>query len=434
MERVGRSRRGQTALRRDPLAAETGRGRGRIPARPNSTADQVRLRPSALSQADRERAGRDRRRRVLPHRRPRSVAARRRQVHPRPAAAQGLRRPGCARRGAAARRPDDEPSPRSCATAREHRIAVVPFGGGTSVVGGLDPIRGEFRRRGVARSAPLRPADLPRRGVRPGRFRRRRHRAGRRTTARRTRLFARAFPAELRIRHHRRLRRDPLVGPGLGGLRPVQRHGSRAAHGHPGRHAWTWAAHRSRPRAPTCASCSSARRAPSASSPRCGCACTASPKPSATRRGRSPTSRPGAAALRAVTQTATGPTVIRLSDEAETGVNLATTESIGDSQITGGCLGITVFEGTKEHVESRHAETSALLAAQGGTSLGEAPARAWERGRFGAPYLRDSLLAGGRALRDARDRHRLVQHPRAESRCHRKRLPTRWPRPAPRRW
>ncbi|HZC50962.1 MAG TPA: FAD-binding oxidoreductase, partial [Mycobacterium sp.] len=59
----------------------------------------------------------------------------------------------------------------------------------------------------------------------------------------------------------------------------------------------------------------------------------------------------GAAALRAITQNATGPTVIRLSDEAETGVNLATTEAIGDNQITGGCLGITVFEGTKEHVE-----------------------------------------------------------------------------------
>ncbi|OBH35453.1 flavoprotein [Mycobacterium sp. E342] len=103
----------------------------------------------------------------------------------------------------------------------------------------------------------------------------------------------------------------------------------------------------------------------------------------------------GAAALRAVTQTATGPTVIRLSDEAETGVNLATTESIGESQVTGGCLGITVFEGTKEHVESRHAETSSLLAAHGGTSLGEAPARAWEHGRFGAPYLRDSLLSAG---------------------------------------
>jgi alkyldihydroxyacetonephosphate synthase len=103
----------------------------------------------------------------------------------------------------------------------------------------------------------------------------------------------------------------------------------------------------------------------------------------------------GAAALRAVTQNATGPTVIRLSDEAETGVNLATTEAIGEGQVTGGCLGITVFEGTKEHVESRHAETSALLTAQGGTSLGEGPAQAWERGRFGAPYLRDALLSAG---------------------------------------
>jgi alkyldihydroxyacetonephosphate synthase len=103
----------------------------------------------------------------------------------------------------------------------------------------------------------------------------------------------------------------------------------------------------------------------------------------------------GADALRAVTQTGTGPTVIRLSDEAETGVNLATTEQIGDQQITGGCLAITVFEGSAEHAESRHAETHAVLAARGGTSLGEGPARAWEHGRFGAPYLRDSLLAAG---------------------------------------
>ncbi|MCV7234508.1 FAD-binding oxidoreductase [Mycobacterium branderi] len=103
----------------------------------------------------------------------------------------------------------------------------------------------------------------------------------------------------------------------------------------------------------------------------------------------------GTAALRAVTQTGTGPTVIRLSDEAETGVNLATTDAIGEQQITGGCLAITVFEGTAAHTESRHAETRALLQANGGTSLGEAPARAWEQGRFSAPYLRDSLLAAG---------------------------------------
>jgi alkyldihydroxyacetonephosphate synthase len=103
----------------------------------------------------------------------------------------------------------------------------------------------------------------------------------------------------------------------------------------------------------------------------------------------------GAAALRAVTQTGTGPTVIRLSDEAETGVNLATTEAIGEQQLTGGCLAVTLFEGTAAHTEARHAETSAVLAAHGGTSLGEAAARAWEDGRFSAPYLRDSLLAAG---------------------------------------
>ena len=103
----------------------------------------------------------------------------------------------------------------------------------------------------------------------------------------------------------------------------------------------------------------------------------------------------GAARLRAVVQTGTGPTVIRLSDEAETGVNLATTENIGEQTVTGGCLAITAFEGTAAHTESRHAETRAVLEAHGGTSLGEAPAKAWEHGRFGAPYLRDSLLSAG---------------------------------------
>ncbi len=103
----------------------------------------------------------------------------------------------------------------------------------------------------------------------------------------------------------------------------------------------------------------------------------------------------GADALRAVTQTGTGATVLRLSDEVETGINLATTHSIGEQSVTGGCLAITVFEGSAAHTESRHAETSALLAARGGYSLGEEPAKAWEQGRFDAPYLRDALLRAG---------------------------------------
>jgi alkyldihydroxyacetonephosphate synthase len=103
----------------------------------------------------------------------------------------------------------------------------------------------------------------------------------------------------------------------------------------------------------------------------------------------------GAAALRAVTQAGAGPTVLRLSDEAETGVNLATADTIGETSITGGCLAITVFEGTTEHADSRLAETRAVMQQHGGTSLGEEPARAWEHGRFSAPYLRDSLLSAG---------------------------------------
>ena len=75
----------------------------------------------------------------------------------------------------------------------------------------------------------------------------------------------------------------------------------------------------------------------------------------------------GAAALRAVVQTGTGATVIRLSDEVETGINLATTETIGEGANTGGCLAITAFEGTEAHTASRHEETHAVLAAHGGT-------------------------------------------------------------------
>ncbi|MFJ9691268.1 FAD-binding oxidoreductase [Kitasatospora sp. NPDC101183] len=103
----------------------------------------------------------------------------------------------------------------------------------------------------------------------------------------------------------------------------------------------------------------------------------------------------GTDALRAVEQQGTGPTVIRLSDEAETMVNLAMTEKIGGTPAVSGCLAVTVFEGTAEQVAARSELTRAVLLAAGGTSLGEAPARAWEHGRFNAPYLRDSLLDAG---------------------------------------
>ena len=122
----------------------------------------------------------------------------------------------------------------------------------------------------------------------------------------------------------------------------------------------------------------------------------------------------GAAALRAITQTGTGATVVRLSDEVETGVNLATTHSIGEQSSTGGCLGVTMFEGTPEHAESRHAETRAVLLAHGGTSLGEETAKNWEKGRFDAPVPARLPAEGGCAVRDAGDGHDLVERSEAQ--------------------
>ncbi|MFF0814102.1 FAD-binding oxidoreductase [Rhodococcus sp. NPDC003318] len=103
----------------------------------------------------------------------------------------------------------------------------------------------------------------------------------------------------------------------------------------------------------------------------------------------------GATALRSVVQAGAAPTVLRLSDEAETGVNLALAGDIGGESPTSGCLAITTFEGTSDHVRARSAEAGALLAAAGGTDLGDGPARSWEHGRFDAPYQRDALLAAG---------------------------------------
>lgn len=103
----------------------------------------------------------------------------------------------------------------------------------------------------------------------------------------------------------------------------------------------------------------------------------------------------GVAALRAVTQTGAGPTVIRLSDEIESSVNLSSGDKAGETAAPPGCMCITMFEGTAEHAASRHAETRDLLLAHGATSVGEEPARHWEQGRFNAPVLRDSLLDAG---------------------------------------
>lgn len=102
----------------------------------------------------------------------------------------------------------------------------------------------------------------------------------------------------------------------------------------------------------------------------------------------------GVAALRRVAQLATGPTVIRLSDETESSVSLAQHGRIGKA-LAKGCSAVTVFEGSVEDAEYRRARTARVLVDAGGVSTGSEPAEEWLRGRFSAPYLRDSLLDYG---------------------------------------
>jgi alkyldihydroxyacetonephosphate synthase len=102
----------------------------------------------------------------------------------------------------------------------------------------------------------------------------------------------------------------------------------------------------------------------------------------------------GSAAMRRLAQGRLLPTVLRLSDETETAVNLASPDAVGagGSGGSGGCLLLTGYEGTAEEVDRMRAPASALLESLGGSDLGEGPGESWARGRFDGPYLRDALL------------------------------------------
>lgn len=107
----------------------------------------------------------------------------------------------------------------------------------------------------------------------------------------------------------------------------------------------------------------------------------------------------GADAMRALAQGDLLPTVLRLSDENETAINLARPDAIGGEGSAGpgggGCLMIVGYEGTPSAVAAKKAAVTAALTDLGGTPLGAEPGEAWAAGRFNAPYLRDSLLDVG---------------------------------------
>ena len=114
----------------------------------------------------------------------------------------------------------------------------------------------------------------------------------------------------------------------------------------------------------------------------------------------------GAAAYRLLSQAGASPDVARLSDEEETRLTKAlgssggTTERIGRAYLRlrgheHGCIAFTGFEGSSDEVARRRGRAAELLRGTGAVSLGERPGRSWLRGRFAAPYLRDDMLDRG---------------------------------------
>jgi alkyldihydroxyacetonephosphate synthase len=108
----------------------------------------------------------------------------------------------------------------------------------------------------------------------------------------------------------------------------------------------------------------------------------------------------GCAAVRRLAQDGPLPTVLRLSDEAETAVNLARPTQLAEGagasgdRADGGALAITGYEGTAEDVERRRDGASAVIRALGADPDPAAGAD-WYDGRYKGPYLRDALLDAG---------------------------------------
>jgi alkyldihydroxyacetonephosphate synthase len=112
----------------------------------------------------------------------------------------------------------------------------------------------------------------------------------------------------------------------------------------------------------------------------------------------------GLALLRELAQQRAAPDVARLADAEETRVSLSMTHGRAAAMarrylsVRGHrtpCLLILGWEGEAGAVGARVRAAATALRRAGAITLGEAPARAWLRDRFQGPYLRDALLDRG---------------------------------------
>ena len=113
----------------------------------------------------------------------------------------------------------------------------------------------------------------------------------------------------------------------------------------------------------------------------------------------------GCEALRELEQAGAAPDVARLSDEDETRLSLVLASRPAAARALGayrgarghrqGCLAIAGFDGESAQIARRRLRAAAILRRHGAIALGRAPASAWARGRFHGGYVRDELLTRG---------------------------------------
>jgi alkyldihydroxyacetonephosphate synthase len=114
----------------------------------------------------------------------------------------------------------------------------------------------------------------------------------------------------------------------------------------------------------------------------------------------------GAEALRRLEQEGVAPDVARLSDEAETrmGLGLAGLGGVRATALRGylrargvanGAVAIAGWGGGEDAVRIRREAAVEVLRGAGGVAIGQAAGRAWVRTRFSGPYLRDDLMDRG---------------------------------------
>jgi alkyldihydroxyacetonephosphate synthase len=124
----------------------------------------------------------------------------------------------------------------------------------------------------------------------------------------------------------------------------------------------------------------------------------------------------GTDALRDLEQAGAAPDVARLSDEEETRVSLALASHPAATRLLraymgartrrhgrarpgparpAGCMTILGFDGEPDEIARRRARAREILRRHGAVALGPAPGAAWAKGRFHGAYVRDELMSRG---------------------------------------